>query len=167
MDLSGVDTSSKAYWGPRLWTLFHCLAEISDRRDMVMLWNKLMTLSAGTMPCEQCRIHLGNYMRIHVFVRFPKIHLVTGEMVKARAVAELFTLHNEVNTRLGKPIFTSGDMAIYRKTRAENLVTINRVYDEIKAAWTPFVHSRIHPAIYGDWKKHVNMMIALAAGGPD
>lgn len=167
MDLSGVDTSSKAYWGPRLWILFHCLAEISDRRDMVMLWNKFMTLSAGTMPCEQCRVHLGTYMRTHTFVRFPKIHLVTGEMVKARAVSEVFNLHNEVNARLAKPIFTSADMVIYQKTRSENLAIIHKVYDELKTVWTPFIHSRIHPAIYGDWKKHVNLMIALASGGPD
>ena len=169
MDLSGaetVDKASRAYWGPRLWTIFHSLAEISDRRDMAMLWNNLMRLTAVSMPCETCRLHLAAYMRAHAFVRFPKIHLVTGEMVKARAVAELFVLHNAVNTRLEKPIFTSTDMAIYRKPRNELLLDINRVYEEIKVAWTPLVHSRINPAAYNDWKKHLNMMIALAAGGP-
>ena len=161
-----VDSSAKTYWGPRLWTLFHSLAEISDRRDMVMLWNNLMRLSAASMPCEQCRTHLAGYMRTHVFVRFSKIHLVTGEMVKARAAAELFALHNEVNARLGKPIFTNDEMVVYRKPRAEVLVTIHKVYDEIKAAWTPLVHSRINAAAFNDWKKHLNMMIALASGGP-
>ena len=175
MDLSGaaatvpepVDTSQKTYWGPRVWTLFHSLAEISDRRDMVMLWNNLMRFTAAVMPCDQCRTHLAAYMRSHVFVRFSKIHLVTGEMVKARAVAELFVLHNEVNARLGKPAFTSTDMAIYRKPRAEVMATIHKVYEEIKAAWAPLVHTRINAAAFNDWKKHVNMMIALASGGPN
>jgi hypothetical protein len=170
MDLSGapVDTSQKAYWGPRLWVLFHSLAEISDRRDMVMLWNNLMRLTAAAMPCEQCRTHLSAYMRTHVFVRFPKIHLVTGEMVRARATAELYALHNDVNARLEKPIFTVEELAAaYRKPRAEVLSTIHRVYDEVKVAWTPLVHSRINGSAFNEWKKHVNMMIALASGGPN
>jgi hypothetical protein len=172
MDLSGaasapVDPTQKLYWGPRLWNLLHCLAEISDRRDMVMLWNQLMRLTAAVMPCEQCRIHLSNYMRTHVFVRFQKIHLVTGEMVKTRAVTELFNLHNEVNARLEKPAFTNDDMSVYKKSRPELLSTINQAYDEIKMAWTPLVHSRINGSVFTDWKKHLNMMIALASGGPN
>jgi len=170
MDLSGtpVDTSQRAYWGPRLWILFHHLAEISDRRDMVMLWNNLMRLTATVMPCGQCRTHLGAYLRLHVFVRFPRIHLVTGEMVKARATAELHAFHNEVNARLKKPIFSVEEMAVaFTKPRAESLREIHRVYDEVKVAWTPLVHDRISGGAFNDWKKHVNMMIALASGGPN
>jgi hypothetical protein len=166
MDISGVDTSAKTYWGPRLWTVFHYLAENSDRRDMVMLWNKLMQLTAASMPCEQCRAHLSEYMRTHIFVRFAKMHLITGDAVKARATSELFALHNAVNSRLGKPAFTNEEMEVYRKPRGEALPLIIRAFDEIKAAWTPLVHTRINGSAFNDWKKHVNMMIALASGGP-
>lgn len=170
MDLSGatvVDVSSKLYWGPRLWRVFHLLAEISDRRDMVMLWNNLMRLTAASMPCEQCRTHLAAYMRSHVFVRFAKIHLVTGELVRHRARAELLNLHNDVNARLGKPTLTEADaVAINSKTRGETIAEINRNLDEIKTAWTPLVHSRINGSAFNDWKKHIHMMVALAAGGP-
>ena len=170
MDLSGasvVDVSSKLYWGPRLWRVFHLLAEISDRRDMVMLWNNLMRLTAVSMPCEQCRVHLTAYMRSHVFVRFAKIHLVTGEMVRHRARNELLSLHNDVNARLGKATFSEADIAaMYVKPRSETIAEIYKNLDEIKAAWTPLVHSRINGSAFNDWKKHIHMMVALAAGGP-
>ncbi len=160
------DPSQKTYWGPRLWVLFHSLAQISDRRDMAMLWNNLMHLTAAVMPCDQCRTHLSAYMRAHSFVRLPRIHTVTGEMVKARAIAEVFALHNDVNVRLEKPRFKLDEMRVYRKPRAEMLAAVNRAYDEIKAAWTPLVHSRINGSAFTDWKKHVSLMIALASGGP-
>ena len=159
------DKTSKAYWGPRLWNIFHHLAAISDRRDMSMLWNNLMRLTATVMPCELCRLHLAAYMRTHAFVRFPKIHSLTGAMVRDKAVQELYNLHNSVNSRLEKQIFT--EITIYVKLRSEAIIEINRSYDEIKVAWTPLVHSRINGAAYNEWKKHLNMMIALAAGGPD
>jgi hypothetical protein len=169
MDLSGavaIDTTSKVYWGPRLWQIFHHLAEISNRRDMMMMWNILMRLTSAVMPCEQCRFHLANYMKMHTFVRFTKIHLVTGEMVRLRARTELYNLHNDVNTRLGKTLLKESDIIQYRVGRAVALTIIHKNYDEIKAAWTPLVHGRIDGGVFNEWKKHLNLMIALAAGGP-
>lgn len=170
MDVSStirVDYSAKAYWGPRLWVIFHQLAEISDRRDMAMLWNNLMRLTAAIMPCEQCRIHLNAYITSHTFLRFSKIHTITGLMVKERVTRELYHLHNEVNTRLGKPVMSSETYdALYKKPLGEALCVIHKNLDEVKAAWTPLVHGAINGAVFTDWKKHLNMMIALATGGP-
>jgi hypothetical protein len=171
MDLSGasvrIDYSAKAYWGPRLWTIFHHLAQISERRDMAMLWNNLMRLTAASMPCEQCRVHLGAYLKSHAFVRFPKIHSVTGPMVKLRAVQEVYTLHNDVNSRLGKPLMSKEEYdAMYEKPLGEVLRIIQKNYDEVKAAWTPLIHGPVNGLAFSDWKKHLSMMIALAAGGP-
>lgn len=172
MDISGtaprIDYSAKAYWGPRLWIIFHTLADISERRDMAMLWNNLMRLTAATMPCEQCRIHLGAYLKTHAFVRFAKIHTVTGPMVKERASRELFNLHNEVNARLEKPLLSlEGYDELYKKPLGEALRIIQKNFDEIRAAWTPLVHRAVNGAAFTDWKKHLSMMIALAAGGPN
>lgn len=162
-----MDTSTKVYWGPRLWIIFHSLAEISERRDMAMLWNNLMRLTAATMPCEQCRIHLSTYIKSHTFVRFHKIDIVTGLNVKTRAVKELFDFHNAVNIRLDKPIMTQELYdSQYKKTLRETLSIIQKNFDEVKAAWTPLVHGTINGAAFSDWKKHLSMMIALAAGGP-
>ena len=126
-----------------------------------------MRLTAATMPCEQCRVHLGSYLKLHAFVRFPKIHSVTGLMVKLRAVQEVYNLHNEVNGRLSKPQMSNEEYcAVYEKPLGESLRIIQKNYDEVKAAWTPLVHVGVNGAAFTDWKKHLNMMIALAAGGP-
>ena len=162
-----MDTASRVYWGPRLWTIFHFLAEISERRDMAMLWNSLMRLTAATMPCEQCRIHLADYLKTHTFVRFAKIHTITGAAVKERATQEMFIFHNAVNARIEKPAMTKEEYeALYKKPLGESLREIQKNYDEVKAAWTPLVHSRVNGAAFNEWKKHLNMMIALASGGP-
>ena len=160
-----IDTASKLYWGPRLWKMLHMLAEISDRRDMIHLWNNLMSMTAHVMPCEQCRAHLGGFMKTHNFVKFAKPHLVTGEMLKLKVRTELFNLHNEVNARLGKPIFAA-DHSATSISRDLAFAEVGRLYEEIRAAWDPLIHSRIHGPSYTNWKKHLNMMIALASGGP-
>ena len=53
-----VKPGSPQYWGPRLWRIFHDLAEISDRRDIGMLWPNILKSTAATMPCIKCRHHL-------------------------------------------------------------------------------------------------------------
>lgn len=162
-----MDYGAKAYWGPRLWTIFHLLAEISARKDMALLWNNLMRLTAATMPCEQCRIHLSAYMKSHTFVRFPKIHTVTGAMVQERASKELYNLHNQVNVRLGKYVMTQETYdEMYKKPLGEALRIIQKNYEEVRVAWAPLIHGSVNGAAFMDWKKHLNMMIALAAGGP-
>jgi hypothetical protein len=169
MDVSGAEPigpASKLYWGPRVWRLFHLLAEVSDRRDMCMLWNSAMRLTATTMPCEACRNHLGAYMKSHVFVRFARTHALTGESVRLKARVELLNLHNDVNVRLGKPAFTLEELATYSVSRGEALAEVSRLLEEIKAAWTPLVHTSVSGPAFSDWKKHLHMMLALARGGP-
>lgn len=158
---------SKLFWGPRLWSLLHHLAQVSDRRDMLMLWNNLMRLTAAVMPCEQCRHHLTSYLSSHGFIRISKTHTVTGANVRIMAINELFKLHNIVNARLEKASFVKEDLTVYEKTRLETMTIINRNFDEIKAAWTPLVHDRISGSDFVRWKKHVGLMIALASSGPD
>jgi hypothetical protein len=164
---TSLSTSDKAYWGPRLWRIFHLLADVSDRRDLMLLWNNLMRITSLIMPCEQCRIHLGSYLRTHHFVRFPKIHLVTGAAVRAKARLELLALHNDVNTRLGKPTYSEADLAIYTLSRTAAIGEINRLFDELKVAWKPLVHTAVNGSHFTEWKKHLAMMIALATCGPD
>jgi len=173
MDVSGVavveapvDPASKLSWGPRLWRMFHLLAEVSDRRDMFMLWASAMRLTAATMPCEACRNHLSTYLKSHMFVRFGRKEVVTGELVKARARIDLLNVHNDVNARLGKPVFTVEELAAYSVSRGEALAEVSRLLEEIKAAWTPLVHTSVVGPAFSDWKKHLHMMLALARGGP-
>ena len=161
------DKSSKLYWGPLVWRMLHLLAEVSDRRDIPLLWPQLMRLTSGVLPCEACRHHLATYLRTHNFMKVKNPHLITGAEVKVQARNELIAFHNDVNKRLGKPEFSQADYErIYiTKTRGEQLFEVQKLYDEIKVIWNSLTPSRIVPVAYTSWKTHVNMMLALLAAG--
>ena len=170
VDLSGAENpASRLYWGPRLWRVFHLLTEISDRRDMYMLWTSLLRITAPVVPCDVCRNHIASYIRTHAFMRVVRPHLITGEAVRSLARQNLLDFHNAVNERLGKPIVPKEQLAtLYggATNRGATISEINRLLDEINAAWTPLIHRSINGAHFTTWKKHINLMLALAAGGP-
>jgi hypothetical protein len=172
IDLSGAENpASRFYWGPRLWRVFHLLAEISDRRDMYMLWTNLLRVTGPVVPCDTCRNHIGSYIRSHAFMRAVRPHLITGEAVRQIARQNLLDFHNNVNERLGKPVVPREQLAtLYggdEKTRGAILSEIHKLLEEINAAWTPLIHRSISGAHFTTWKKHINLMLALAAGGPN
>ena len=165
------DPGNKAYWGPRLWRMFHLLAEVSDRNDLYLLWPVFLRLTATIMPCAACRHHLGTYLRTHVIARLPAKKPATGPAVQARIRADLFALHNDVNTRLGKPVLPEAELrTLYEvsetHTRATRLAEIAALYEEIRGAWTPQHHLRAEAGAYNEWKRNYQMIFALASGGP-
>lgn len=166
------DKTQKVYWGPRLWRLFHLLAELSDRRDIYMLWPNLMRITSVVVPCETCRVHLATYLRNHAFVRFKKTIVLTGELVRNRIRVDLLNFHNDVNRRLGKSEWTQTDVleayaVTCTRTRTILLSEVLSLFDELKSIWTPIVHTRIKGGDFNHWKSHVSMMIALVSGGPN
>jgi hypothetical protein len=54
-------------------------------------WTTLLTLLTTTIPCEICRTHYTQYYNDHP---------VTGDIA-----TWLFVFHNDVNHRIGKPLF--------------------------------------------------------------
>ena len=167
-DISGAaDPGNKTYWGPRLWRMFHLLAEVSDRNDLYLLWPAWLRQTATIMPCATCRHHLGNYMRTHVIARLPAKTPATGPLVRQRVRADLFALHNDVNTRLGKPVFIENDLAVYqRQPRATLLAEISMLNTMIREAWAPLHHLRVEAGAYNMWKRSYSMIFALVSGGP-
>ncbi len=177
MDLSGVvvtpvrsqDPANKAYWGPRLWRMFHLLAEVSDRNDLYMLWPAFLKQTAAVMPCAACRHHLGTYLRTHVIMQMSAKTPATGPLVKHRIRADLFALHNDVNSRLGRRRFKESDLAVYEvsetQTRQGRLAEISSLNDEIRAAWAPLHHLRVEAGAYNEWKRTYSMIYALVSGG--
>jgi hypothetical protein len=169
---SAPDKTQKIYWGPRLWRLFHLLAELSDRRDIHMLWPNLLRITSVVLPCEACRVHLATYLRSHVFVHFKKSLMITGELVRDRVRTDLLSFHNDVNRRLGKPEWTQAEiMTTYSVSGTRNRIMIlsevQSIFEELKSIWTPIVHTRIKGGDFNTWKTHVAMMIALVSGGPN
>jgi hypothetical protein len=162
------DYGNKLYWGPLLWKCLHMLAEVSDRRDMALLWTPLMRHTAAVLPCDACRTHLGAYLRTHNFVKFGTRSLPTGAQVRDAARTALFRLHNAVNARLEKPEFATNDILptyVGARTRDELLFEIQNMYDTLKTAWTPFVHGRISGAAFSAWRTQMHLMITLATCG--
>jgi|LauGreSBDMM110SN_4_FD.fasta_scaffold06516_2 hypothetical protein len=83
-----------AVWGASLWRILHTTAEFSDKPSVVSLWNTLLHLLVAYIPCDQCREHFSGYLQNNPVD------------VSDRGALSLwfFTLHNDVNGRLGKPI---------------------------------------------------------------
>lgn len=161
-----VSPDSNAYWGPRLWRIFHILAEYSDRRDVSPLWLNLLRATAQTMPCSKCRIHLAEYLRTHTMFRFTPIMQIKDIHTNIRR--DLHTLHNFVNARNDAPKFDFAQLSLTygSKPRRDRLYEVQIVYNELKNAWTPLVHTRIHPAAFSQWKQSLDLLIALIASGP-
>ena len=173
-DISGAaaatDPGNKVYWGPRLWRMFHLIAEVSDRNDLYLLWPAFLRLTAAVMPCAACRQHLAAYLRTHSIMRFKAKSPITGPLVKIRIRNDLLALHNDVNTRLGKPAFSEADLTLYEvsetNSRAARLAEISALNEEIRAAWAPLHHLRAEAGAYNDWKRNYQMIFALVSGGP-
>ena len=167
-----ADTASKLYWGPLLWRLFHNLAELSDRRDIPFLWPKLLQLTAALMPCEACRTHLTATLRGRPFLRMGRADQISGPAVQTQVRGELWRLHNEVNVRLGKPVFgtsVADVVAMYgvnaERTRAILLAEIGDILEKLRQAWTPLLYGQIDASVYTAWRGHLALMVTLVSAG--
>jgi hypothetical protein len=157
---------SNAYWGPRLWRIFHILAEYSDRRDISPLWGNVLRATAQTMPCTKCRTHLSEYLRTHTLFRFSPLMPIKDIHLHIRR--DLLTLHNFVNQSKGSPKF---EFALLTPTyggkpRTERVYEAQILLNELKNALTPLVHTRIRPAAFSQWKQQLELLITLISSGP-
>lgn len=84
-------------WGPALWSiLHHCTERIgtmpSNSMEEVELWTTLLRHLQHNLPCVKCRLHYTAYYQTH------GLPFITKEEVRRW----LYTLHSDVNKRLGK-----------------------------------------------------------------
>jgi hypothetical protein len=148
--------------------MLHLLAATSDRRDVALLWNNIIHTTAEVLPCTACKIHLQNYLRSRSFMYTPQIHLKTGHDVKTQIVHELWVLHNAVNLRLGKTIFSETDLiSAYSGHRDTLLIEAKSLFEELKTMWEPQVFQTIQGYNFKNWIKSINLLIALLIGGPN
>lgn len=63
-------SANKKWWGPRIWRILHCLAEISDRQDCIVGWRIVLQHTIRILPCEICRSHFSSALRS---LRMPSI----------------------------------------------------------------------------------------------
>lgn len=157
---------STSYWGPRVWRIFHTLAEYSDRRDISALWLNVLRTTSQVMPCKKCRVHLSEYLRTHAMFRFTPLMPIKDIHTTIRQ--DLYNLHNTVNSRNHVPRFDAAALtATYgTKPRPERMYEVQILYNELKNAWMPLLHTRIHPAAFTQWKQALELLITLISSGP-
>lgn len=55
--MNTIGFGHKSWWGPRIWRILHCLAEVSDRTDCGAGWRIILQETAAILPCDVCREH--------------------------------------------------------------------------------------------------------------
>ena len=155
-------TKSKDYWGPRLWRMFHLLAEISDRADVSAQWRKWFVQTSNIMPCEKCRAHLRTYLRFNKFIRFQN-PLTNAKTVRDHIRAEIFKLHNHANANAEKPAFAEEDLAkaYGEKTRNEILLETQTILGEVERHWLSLDFFKTRHQEWLSWKGTCIMIMAL------
>ena len=164
-----LPTYSKLYWGPRVWRLFHALAEISNRRDVLGIWNTVLMTTAESIPCAQCRTHFNAYLRSNPITFVKRSILITGSQVRDKIRNELWKFHNVVNKSTGKEE-KSIDILVEQygaKTRNELLLEAQGLVNELKGIWEPMVHKQIRARAFHDWKRALYLLLLVLKGGPN
>ena len=140
-----------ADWGPILWTILHGLAEKAQRAplpsDEVREWQKFIKATGEMLPCDKCRTHFSNFLKANPVTQ---LNTIPYTNVKSWIRSWFFTLHNEINTENGKPLFLFTDLEkTYGNPNFQDLFW--RLEPIIKKAidlsgvplfkWTAWVHS--------------------------
>ena len=101
------DVPENAEWGPACWKVLHGLAEFAGRqtdpnvqRDELRLWNNILTTLHTVLPCKECKDHCILYVKLH-----PIVIPTNYEELHSYVRIWLYTFHEDVNSRLGKPSF--------------------------------------------------------------
>jgi hypothetical protein len=116
-------------WGPLLWLLLHTLAEKAGNQespltkgDEMRAWPLFMKELPLAIPCPYCREHLQEYLKRTPF----QLPLDYSEW-KTYVPRYLYTLHESVNQRLGKPSFPFADLAKTYKDPGKLKPTLDRL----------------------------------------
>ena len=88
-------------WGPSYWDFLHFSSLVyrpAQRRYWKMLLKSFLPCA---LPCERCRSHYINEIRSMTDNKWRRILSTRNELVYY-----LFSLHNKINKRLGKRLFS-------------------------------------------------------------
>lgn len=107
---------NKAIWGNIIWILFHTLAEkLKDEHisELPVLLNHII-LICNNLPCPDCQTHAMTFLK--------NINKNAVSASKNTLIEFLWTFHNNVNTRIKKPIFTKESLAKYKTANTAQIV---------------------------------------------
>jgi hypothetical protein len=91
---------SKNVWGPPTWRLLHCLSVKAKDTMSPPQINELKTIIeriVSNLPCPICSTHAKSYFKLNKFNLINTLDQLRYFM---------FVFHNNVNTRINKPLIT-------------------------------------------------------------
>ena len=116
-------------WGPLLWLLLHTFAEKAGKQDNSITrsdeqraWPLFVKELAPIIPCPYCREHFQQYLKANPF------QPPTNYYEWRTYIPDYFyTLHESVNTRLGKPSFPKENLQTTYKDVGRLQPTLSRL----------------------------------------
>jgi hypothetical protein len=145
-------------WGPSLWTILHGLAEkggktifTSFRDDEKRQWILLVELLPKIIPCPMCREHAQEWILKNPI---KPIKDLDNDELYDWLTNWVYTFHESVNARTGKPSFNK---ALLQQTYGQ--VNINHIYKSMK----PYIEKaiRLSGITLIPWQKWSNYLIML------
>jgi hypothetical protein len=120
-------------WGPFVWNVLHGLAERAGtvvfelyKADERRAWIAFLPAIGGMLPCSECRDHFKAWLLAHPIT---SIQTMPYSEIKPFVRNWLWSLHENVNTRLAKPSFpfesltpTYGSVAINHNFKLVELI---------------------------------------------
>lgn len=98
-------TVDAAIWGPPLWKALHTAAQNKQLKSRQGLWTNMMKALRTGIPCPDCSAHFNSWMNSHP-MRASLIPNAGADHGKW-----FLDLHNDVNRRTGKPVWTLAQVA--------------------------------------------------------
>lgn len=120
---------SKNVWGPPTWRLLHCLsvkAKDTMTPPQIKELKTIIERIVSNLPCPMCSSHAKSYFKLNKFAS-----VVTLEQLRYF----LFVFHNNVNTRINKPLITYEEHnLIYQNMNLELTIrTMFNVYQNMSS----------------------------------
>lgn len=97
----------KSEWGPVVWKVLHCITlkikdeEFSNEREKII---QMISGICSNLPCPQCASHASGLI---------KKHNLRNVKTKSDIIKFVYFMHNEVNKRLKKKIYSFENIQIY------------------------------------------------------
>lgn len=100
-----MSVAEKEWWGPRIWSMLHTLAEFSDRADALPQWKPVLQLTADILPCAICRQHFHSHRgRLNYIRRIPDAE------VRTMMRRFLWEVHRDLRANVGKESLTEDQL---------------------------------------------------------
>ena len=148
-------------WGPFVWSILHALAEKAGKvvfalyeADERRAWIHLIQATGPMLPCSECREHYKEWLHLHPVT---SIQTMPYTDIQAWIRKWLWELHENVNTRLGKPSVPIAEVQGLYKT--VNISMQFKLFDMIEKR--AIQQQGVHLNAWMAWMKQYRTLISV------